>query len=150
MRLRAKHGAVQDTYQAVILDAGLREWALRRARDPVPGTALAQRAVRGLDGVRRRRLLRGHELLDAGSDRRHPHGAADAPWHLYVLNLRTGHETALSEPRSVDDQAVWHDDRTLTYALPGDYGADLYTIPADGTGTPRRISTAAVSPAYIG
>ncbi len=23
---------------------------------------------------------------------------ADAPWHLYVLDLRTGHETALSEP----------------------------------------------------
>jgi hypothetical protein len=74
----------------------------------------------------------------------------DAPWRLYVLNLKTMRETPLAEPRSVDDQAVWRDNRTLVYALPGDYGADLYTIPADGTGKPRRISTAAVSPAYIG
>ncbi|MCL6670703.1 TolB family protein [Streptomyces panaciradicis] len=74
----------------------------------------------------------------------------DAPWRLYVLDLRTMRETPLAEPRSVDDQAVWRDDHTLVYALPGDYGADLYTIPADGGGKPRRISTAAVSPAYTG
>ncbi|WP_405832007.1 TolB family protein [Streptomyces sp. NBC_01176] len=73
----------------------------------------------------------------------------DAPWHLYVLDLRTLRETPLAESRSVDDQAVWRDDHTLVYALPGDYGADLYTVPSDGTGTPRRISTAAVSPAYV-
>ncbi|MER5751274.1 TolB-like translocation protein [Streptomyces sp. NPDC002088] len=75
---------------------------------------------------------------------------ADAPWRLYVLDLRTMHETPLAETRSVDDQAVWRDDDTLVYAMAGDYGADLYEIPADGTGKPRRISTAAVSPAYIG
>jgi Tol biopolymer transport system component len=73
----------------------------------------------------------------------------DAPWRLYVLDLRTMHETPLTEPRSVDDQAVWRDNHTLVYALPGDYGADLYTIPADGTGKPERISMAAVSPAYL-
>ncbi|KUN05417.1 TolB-like translocation protein [Streptomyces yokosukanensis] len=74
----------------------------------------------------------------------------DAPWHLYVLDLRTLRETPLAERRSVDDQVVWRDARTLVYALPGDYGADLYQVPADGSGTPRRIGTAAVSPAYIG
>ncbi|MGX9889699.1 TolB family protein [Streptomyces sp. NPDC002276] len=73
----------------------------------------------------------------------------DAPWHLYVLNLRTMQETSLAEPRSVDDQAVWHDDHTIVYAMPGDYGADLYAVPADGTGKARRISTAAVSPAFV-
>ncbi|MFD7883965.1 TolB family protein [Streptomyces bauhiniae] len=73
----------------------------------------------------------------------------DAPWHLYVLTLSTGHETALAEPRSVDDQLVWRDDHTLVYALPGDYGADLYTLPADGTGKSHRVATAAVSPAYV-
>lgn len=73
----------------------------------------------------------------------------DAPWHLYVLDLRTMRETPLAESRSVDDQAVWRDDHTIVYALPGDYGADLYEVPADGTGKPRRISTAAVSPAYV-
>ncbi|MER5859703.1 TolB-like translocation protein [Streptomyces sp900105245] len=73
----------------------------------------------------------------------------DAPWRLYVLDLRTMRETPLAEPRSVDDQAVWRDARTLVYALPGDYGADLYEVPADGSGRARRISTAAVSPAYL-
>ncbi|MER5523703.1 TolB-like translocation protein [Streptomyces sp. NPDC002677] len=74
----------------------------------------------------------------------------DAPWRLYVLNLTTMRETPLAETRSVDDQAVWKDARTVVYALPGDYGADLYEIPADGTGKPRRISVSAVSPAYVG
>ncbi|MER5508421.1 TolB-like translocation protein [Streptomyces sp. NPDC002766] len=74
----------------------------------------------------------------------------DAPWRLYVLDLRTMRETPLAEPRSVDDQPVWRDSHTLTYALPGDYGADLYTVPANGTGKPRRISTAAVSAAFVG
>ncbi|WP_030816199.1 TolB family protein [Streptomyces sp. NRRL F-2799] len=73
----------------------------------------------------------------------------DAPWHLYVLNLSTGRESAVAEPRSVDDQLVWRDNRTLVYALPGDYGADLYTVPADGTGKAHRVATAAVSPAYV-
>ncbi|MGV9253028.1 TolB family protein [Streptomyces sp. NPDC003697] len=73
----------------------------------------------------------------------------DAPWRLYVLDLRTLRETALAEPRSVDDQALWRDDRTLVYALPGDYGADLYEVPADGTVKPHRISAAAVSPAFV-
>ncbi|MFJ4579081.1 TolB family protein [Streptomyces echinatus] len=73
----------------------------------------------------------------------------DAPWRLYVLDLRTMRETPLAEPRSVDDQAVWRDARTVVYALPGDYGADLYEVPADGSGRPRRIGPAAVSPAYL-
>ncbi|MEV6761248.1 TolB-like translocation protein [Streptomyces sp. NPDC051105] len=74
----------------------------------------------------------------------------DAPWRLYVLSLRTMRETPLAETRSVDDQAVWKDARTVVYALPGDYGADLYEVPADGSGKPRRISVSAVSPAYVG
>ncbi|MET7284852.1 TolB-like translocation protein [Streptomyces sp. NPDC005573] len=73
----------------------------------------------------------------------------DAPWRLYVLDLRSMRETPLAERRSVDDQVVWKDGRTLVYALPGDFGADLYETPADGTGTPRRISTSAVSPAFL-
>ncbi|MFF5140763.1 TolB family protein [Streptomyces sp. NPDC013157] len=74
----------------------------------------------------------------------------DAPWRLYVLDLRTMRETPLAETRSVDDQAVWKDRHTLVYALPGDYGADLYQVPADGTGKARRISVSAVSPAFVG
>lgn len=72
----------------------------------------------------------------------------DAPWRLYVLDLRTMRETPLAETRSVDDQALWRDDHTVVYALPGDYGADLYAVPADGTGTPRRLLTAGLSPVF--
>ncbi|GHJ38072.1 TolB-like translocation protein [Streptomyces sp. TS71-3] len=75
---------------------------------------------------------------------------ADAPWRLYVMDLRSGRETALAETRNVDDQAVWADDRTLAYALPGDFGANLFTVPADGTGAPRPLLTAALSPVYLG
>ncbi|MDX6314041.1 MAG: hypothetical protein QOF44_3505 [Streptomyces sp.] len=75
----------------------------------------------------------------------------DAPWRLYVLDLHTMRETPLAETRSVDDQVVWQPDgRTVVYALPGDYGADLWTVPADGTGTARRLMTAALAPAYVG
>ncbi|MFI1762941.1 TolB family protein [Streptomyces sp. NPDC020800] len=73
----------------------------------------------------------------------------DAPWHLYVLDLHTMRETPVAESRSVDDQVVWRDDRTLVYALPGDYGADLYTVPAGGPGTPHRLLPSAVSAAFL-
>jgi hypothetical protein len=82
--------------------------------------------------------------------RRVPGLPADAPWRLYVLNLRTMRETPLAEPRSVDDQAVWRDDRTVVYTLPGDFGADVHTVPADGTGAPHRLMTAALAPVFLG
>ncbi|MGW2839490.1 TolB family protein [Streptomyces sp. NPDC001493] len=74
---------------------------------------------------------------------------ADAPWRLHVLDLSTLADHPLAETRSVDDQAVWKDDTTVTYALPGDFGADLYEVPADGSGRPHPVLTAAVSPAYL-
>ncbi|MFE2103050.1 TolB family protein [Streptomyces sp. NPDC059468] len=74
----------------------------------------------------------------------------DAPWRLYVLDLRTMKETPTAEQRNIDDQALWADGSTLVYALPGDYGSDLWTVPADGTGTARRLMTSAVAPAYLG
>lgn len=73
----------------------------------------------------------------------------DAPWRLYVLNLRTMKETATAEHRNIDDQALWADNSTLDYALPGDYGSDLWTVPADGTGTARLLMRSAVAPAYL-
>lgn len=72
----------------------------------------------------------------------------DAPWRLYVLDLRTLRETATGEHRNVDDQAVWRNDRTLVYSLPGDYGSDLWTVPANGTGTAHRLVGAALAPAF--
>lgn len=75
---------------------------------------------------------------------------AEAPWRLHVLDLATMRETPLAEERSVDDQVVWTDDRTVVYSLPGDFGADLYSLPADGTGAPSRLMPSALAPAFLG
>ncbi|MFI5828833.1 TolB family protein [Streptomyces sp. NPDC051578] len=82
--------------------------------------------------------------------KRVPGLSADAPWRLYALDLATMEETPLAEQRSVDDQVVWKDDRTVVYALPGDFGADLYALPADGTGAPAPLMTSALAPAFLG
>ncbi|WP_407835649.1 TolB family protein [Streptomyces sp. DSM 116496] len=74
----------------------------------------------------------------------------DAPWRLYVLDLATMAEAPLAEERSVDDQVVWTDDKTVVYSLPGDFGADLYSLPADGGGAPARLMTSALAPAFLG
>ncbi|MFF2193823.1 hypothetical protein [Streptomyces sp. NPDC058157] len=74
----------------------------------------------------------------------------DAPWRLYVLDLASMKETPLAEERSVDDQVVWTDDRTVVYSLPGDFGADLYSVPADGGGTVTRVTASALAPAFLG
>ncbi|MBM9503540.1 TolB family protein [Actinacidiphila acididurans] len=73
-------------------------------------------------------------------------------WHEYVLDLRTLRQTPLAEHRSVDDQATWLDNDTLAYALPtqGDTtSTDLWTVPADGTGTPHLLLPGASSPAPL-
>ncbi|MCZ4119414.1 TolB family protein [Streptomyces sp. H39-S7] len=75
-----------------------------------------------------------------------------ALWREYVLDLRTLRETPLAEHHSVDDQATWLDDRTVAYALPteGAVGTtDLWSVPADGTGTPRLLIPGASSPAPL-
>ncbi|MER6995565.1 TolB-like translocation protein [Streptomyces sp. NPDC000410] len=74
---------------------------------------------------------------------------ADAPWRLHVLDLRTGTDTPLAERASVDDQALWYDAHTLVYALPGDFGADLWSVRADGVGRPRLLLKSATSPAVL-
>ncbi|MFD6966990.1 TolB family protein [Streptomyces sp. NPDC059949] len=82
--------------------------------------------------------------------KRVPDLPAEAPWRLYALDLASGTETPLGEDRSVDDQVVWTDDRTVVYSLPGDFGADLYALPADGSGGPARLMVSALAPAFLG
>ncbi|MFE0188061.1 TolB family protein [Streptomyces sp. NPDC058989] len=72
----------------------------------------------------------------------------DLPWRLYVLDLRTMRETATAEHTSIDDQALWSDGNHLVYQLPGDYGADLWTVSADGSGHPKRMTISALAPAF--
>ncbi|GII85107.1 TolB-like translocation protein; signal peptide [Sphaerisporangium siamense] len=61
-------------------------------------------------------------------------------WRLSVLDLASGRITPLAETRSVDDQAVWLDERTVAYALQTSDGTNnTWATPADGTGTPRLL-----------
>jgi hypothetical protein len=66
-------------------------------------------------------------------------------WRLHVLDLRTMRETALAETRTVDDQAEWLDADTVLYGLSG----DVWAVPADGGGRPRRFISDALSPAVL-
>ncbi|MFJ3670754.1 TolB-like translocation protein [Streptomyces sp. NPDC090106] len=73
-------------------------------------------------------------------------------WREYVLDLDTLRETPLAERHSVDDQATWLDDDTLAYALPTDGdvdSSDLWSVPADGSGSPRLLIAGASSPAPL-
>jgi hypothetical protein len=72
-------------------------------------------------------------------------GPASAPWRLYVLDLRTGHETPLAEQRSVDDQVEWLDGANVLYGVAG----AIWTAKADGSGAPRRFVGGAGSPAVV-
>ncbi|MEU4732962.1 TolB-like translocation protein [Streptomyces sp. NPDC023588] len=74
-------------------------------------------------------------------------------WREHVMDLGTLREQPLAEKRSVDDQALWLDDRTLAYALPTDGAVDstdLWTVPADGSGAPALLAPGASSPARLG
>lgn len=66
-------------------------------------------------------------------------------WRFHVLDLRTMVETPLAEARSIDDQIEWLDDRFVLYGVL----ADVWVVPADGSGEPRRFVSRAVSPAVI-
>lgn len=71
-------------------------------------------------------------------------------WRLSVLDLATSEVTPLAETRSVDDQPAWLDDRTIGYGVPRGPGhADVWSVPADGSGAPRLLIPEAESPAAL-
>ena len=72
-------------------------------------------------------------------------GPAGKRWRIHVLDLRTMHETALAETRNVDDQVEWLDGSTVLYGL----DEDVWSVPADGSGAPRRYAADADSPAAL-
>ncbi|WP_329000220.1 hypothetical protein OHA18_38020 [Kribbella sp. NBC_00709] len=72
-------------------------------------------------------------------------------WRLTVLDLATGARTPLAETRSVDDQPAWLDATTIAYAIPhGPTDADVWTVPANGSGHPDLLIPHAESPAPLG
>ncbi|MGZ4709789.1 MAG: TolB family protein [Acidimicrobiales bacterium] len=71
-------------------------------------------------------------------------------WHIAVLDLATLEVHRLAESDSVDDQPEWLDDDTVLYGLPrGDASSpttDVWSVPADGNGSPERFLSGAWSP----
>lgn len=74
-------------------------------------------------------------------------------WRLAVYDLATGKETLLAEERSVDDQVEWLDNSHIVYGLPrtgnGAATSDIWSVPADGSGTPSVLVKDAWSPAVV-
>jgi hypothetical protein len=66
-------------------------------------------------------------------------------WRFHVLDLTTGRETPLAEPRSRDDQVEWLDDTRVAYEGDG----KIWVLPADGTGAPEILLDRAYSPTVV-
>lgn len=66
-------------------------------------------------------------------------------WRFHVLDLATGRETPLAEPQPLDDQIEWLDDDRVLYRS----GEATWTVPADGSGSPRRWLAGADSAAVV-
>lgn len=69
----------------------------------------------------------------------------DSRWHLRVLDLATLDDHAVAETRSIDDQVEWLDDDTLAYSDE----RNVYTVPADGSGTAQLLVRNATSPVRL-
>jgi hypothetical protein len=67
-------------------------------------------------------------------------------WRFRVLDVKTLADHPVAERRSIDDQAEWLDDDTLAYSD----GRDVYTVPADGSGSPQLLIRSADSPVRMG
>jgi hypothetical protein len=74
-------------------------------------------------------------------------------WRLHVLDLQTGKDVELAETRSVDDQPMWFDNKTVGYAIPhaatGTAATDIYRVPADGSGKPTLVVASGWSPTLV-
>jgi WD40 repeat protein len=66
----------------------------------------------------------------------------EARWHLRVLDVATLDDHAVAEDRSIDDQVEWLENDTLVYSD----GRNVYTVPADGSGTAAVLVRDATSP----
>jgi hypothetical protein len=74
-------------------------------------------------------------------------------WRLHVYDLKTKHETVVSESHNVDDQAEWLDADHVLYALPraagGSGRSDIWVARADGTGVPELFVSDGTSPCVV-
>jgi hypothetical protein len=72
-------------------------------------------------------------------------------WRLSVLRLADLSVTQLAETRSIDDQAAWLSDDTVAYTVRDSAGTpSVWSVPADGSGSPRKLRDDAESPSALG
>lgn len=80
-------------------------------------------------------------------------GLASDPWRIMIRDLATGLETPVAESRSVDDQMLWLDNSTIAYSLPrvapGLATSDVWSVPADGSGSAQLLVEDAYSPTVL-
>jgi hypothetical protein len=80
-------------------------------------------------------------------------GQPTGQWRVAVYDIASGRTTLLAEKRSVDDQIEWLSNRQVIYGLPrsgsGPSASDVWSVPADGSGSPRVFIPNAWSPAVI-
>jgi hypothetical protein len=69
----------------------------------------------------------------------------ESHWRLRVLDLATLEDHAVDETRSIDDQVEWLDANTLAYSD----GHNVYTAPADGSGSAQILVRDATSPVRL-
>jgi hypothetical protein len=70
-------------------------------------------------------------------------------WRLHVLTVATGADLALADTGNVDDQPAWLDARTVGYGRNDGSGPAVWSVPADGSGSPTRLA-AGSSPSALG
>lgn len=80
-------------------------------------------------------------------------GRPTGQWRIAVYDIATRKAAVLAEQRSVDDQIEWLDDTRVLYGLPrggnGPSASDVWTVSADGAGSPRILIPDAWSPAVV-
>jgi hypothetical protein len=113
--------------------------------------------VEGDFAARKLRPLTGHDNVECPSlspdgtriaYKKAVDGDPQKGWRVSVLDLATNQITQLAETRTVDDQPAWIDDRTVAYGIQRDDGLnDVWSVPADGSGTPAVLVPEASSPA---
>ncbi len=112
----------------------------------VEGDIAARRVVVGRENVECPSLSPDGTLI--GFKKRVDQGSASPRWRFHVLDLASGQETPLAETRSIDDQLEWLDNDILLYGS-FDTSNAVMSVPADGTGEPRRLVSQAASPAVL-
>ena len=104
--------------------------------------------------TRRAQVIRaGVECPSLSPDGTHiayKHRVSRSAWQLWLFNLQTGAERALShETRNLDDQVDWLDDGHVIYQMVGSGGANVWSVETSGTASPRLLVEHAFSPSVI-